>query len=91
MEGKEDRYTLRERDHQLHLALSGDGEALGSLLVSYMPQLYRAALRILRSWRILQERETFASRAHQLRWAMLLWRCQAIPRQLLADVCSRFT
>jgi len=47
LEGKEDRYTLRERDHQLHLALSGDGEALGSLLVSYMPQLYRAARRML--------------------------------------------
>ena len=47
MEGKEDRYTLRERDHQLHLALSGDEEALGSLLASYMPQLYRAARRIL--------------------------------------------
>jgi len=47
LEGKEDRYTLRERDHQLHLALSGDGEALGSLLASYMPQLYRAARRIL--------------------------------------------
>lgn len=47
MERNEDRCTVRERDEELHLALSGDEEALGSVLASYMPQLYRAALRVL--------------------------------------------
>ena len=46
LERNEDRCTVRERD-DLHLALNGDQNALGSLLVSYMPQLYRAALRVL--------------------------------------------
>ncbi len=47
MEFKGDRDTVRERDQALQLALNGDQEALGRLLVSYMPQLYRAALRVL--------------------------------------------
>jgi RNA polymerase sigma-70 factor (ECF subfamily) len=42
----EDRCTGRERD-ELRLALNGDEEALGSLIASHMPQLYRAALRFL--------------------------------------------
>ena len=41
------RCTVRQRNQELHLPLSGDEEALGSLLASYMPQLYRAALRVL--------------------------------------------
>ncbi len=47
MEFKGDRDTVRKRDQGLQLALSGDQEALGRLLASYMPQLYRVALRVL--------------------------------------------
>ncbi len=47
MERNEDRSTVDQRDQELHLALSGDQEALGCLLASYMPQLHRAALRVL--------------------------------------------
>lgn len=43
------RYTGGEREHWLRLALGGDNDALGCLLASYMPQLYRVALRLLRS------------------------------------------
>jgi RNA polymerase sigma-70 factor, ECF subfamily len=41
-----DSITVRE-DRLLHLALNGDQEALGPLFASYMPQLYRAALRVV--------------------------------------------
>jgi len=41
-------HTVHE-DHLLHLALNGDREALGPLFASYMPQLYRAALRVVRT------------------------------------------
>jgi RNA polymerase sigma-70 factor, ECF subfamily len=41
-----DSYTVRE-DRLLHLALNGDQEALGPLFASYMPQLYRTALRVV--------------------------------------------
>jgi RNA polymerase sigma-70 factor (ECF subfamily) len=39
-------YTVGE-ESLLHLALNGDQEALGRLLASYMPQLYRIALRVV--------------------------------------------
>ncbi len=42
-----ERDTVRERDQALQRALDGDQEALGRLLASYMPPLYRAALRVL--------------------------------------------
>jgi RNA polymerase sigma-70 factor, ECF subfamily len=41
-----DSYRARE-DRLLHLALNGDREALGLLFASYMPLLYRAALRVV--------------------------------------------
>ncbi len=44
---QEERDTVREQDPMLQLALNGDQEALGSVFASHMPQLYRAALRIL--------------------------------------------
>jgi RNA polymerase sigma-70 factor (ECF subfamily) len=47
LERNEDRHTVRQRDRKLQLALSGDVEALGCLLVSYRPHLYRAALHVL--------------------------------------------
>jgi RNA polymerase sigma-70 factor, ECF subfamily len=47
LERNEGRYTVRERDHGLHLALRGDREALGCLLAFYMPRLYRVALRVV--------------------------------------------
>jgi len=47
MEFKGDRDTVGERDQGLQLALNGDREALGRLLASHMPQLYRVALRVL--------------------------------------------
>jgi RNA polymerase sigma-70 factor (ECF subfamily) len=47
MEFKGDRDAVLEQDSAIQLALNGDQEALGRLLVSCMPQLYRAALRIL--------------------------------------------
>ena len=47
LEFQEDHNTVREQDPMLQLALNGDQEALGRLLASYMPQLYRAALRVL--------------------------------------------
>jgi RNA polymerase sigma-70 factor, ECF subfamily len=47
MEFEGDRDTVRRRDQGLQLALNGDQEALGRLLASYMPQLYRVALRVL--------------------------------------------
>ena len=43
MEPKGDGDTVRKRDQGLQLALSGDQEALGRLLASYMP---RARLRL---------------------------------------------
>lgn len=43
------RYTTEERERLLHLAQAGDQEALGRLFASYMPQLYRVALRMMRS------------------------------------------
>src|SRR5215471_4867927 len=39
-------HTVRE-ERLLHLAMKGDQEALGRLLASYMPQLYRTALRVV--------------------------------------------
>jgi RNA polymerase sigma-70 factor (ECF subfamily) len=48
MEFKGDRAVLKQ-DSEIQLALNGDQEALGRLLVSCMPQLYRAALRIFRT------------------------------------------
>jgi RNA polymerase sigma-70 factor, ECF subfamily len=42
-----DSSTVRERDCLLYLGLNGDQEALGRLLASYMPQLYRAALGVV--------------------------------------------
>ncbi len=42
-----DSSTVRERDCLLDMALNGDQEALGRLFASYMPQLYRAALRVV--------------------------------------------
>jgi RNA polymerase sigma-70 factor (ECF subfamily) len=39
--------TVRQQDHALQRALSGDQEALGCLFESHMSQLYRVALRIL--------------------------------------------
>jgi RNA polymerase sigma-70 factor, ECF subfamily len=47
MEFEGDRDTVRERDQVLQLALSGDQEALGRLFASYMPHLYRVALRVV--------------------------------------------
>jgi RNA polymerase sigma-70 factor (ECF subfamily) len=47
LEFKGDLNKVREQDPGLQLALNGDQEALGRLLASHMPQLYRAALRIL--------------------------------------------
>jgi DNA-directed RNA polymerase specialized sigma24 family protein len=47
MEFKRDRDTLHATEDTIQAALSGDGEALGRLLASYMPQLYRVALRIV--------------------------------------------
>jgi len=44
---KGDRETARKLDQGLQLAINGDQEALGRLLVSYMPYLNRVALRIL--------------------------------------------
>ncbi len=41
-----DSYTVRE-DRLLHLALNGDQEAVGRLFASHIPQLYRAALRVV--------------------------------------------
>jgi RNA polymerase sigma-70 factor (ECF subfamily) len=41
-----ERHTVRE-ESLLHLAMKGDQEALGHLLASYMPQLYRTALRVV--------------------------------------------
>jgi RNA polymerase sigma-70 factor, ECF subfamily len=38
---------VHEQDSGIELALNGDQEALGCVLASRMPQLYRAALRIL--------------------------------------------
>ena len=49
MEFKGDRDAVLKQDSELQLALNGDQEALGRLLISCMPQLYRAALRILRT------------------------------------------
>jgi RNA polymerase sigma-70 factor (ECF subfamily) len=43
-----DRHSVRE-NRLLHRALNGDQEALGPLLASYMPQLYRTALRVVGS------------------------------------------
>jgi len=40
-------FKVREQDPGLQLALNGDQEALGRLLASHMPQLYRVALQIL--------------------------------------------
>ena len=48
MDSKGDRDAFLKQDSELQLALEGDQEALGRLLISCMPQLYRAALRILR-------------------------------------------
>ncbi len=48
MEFKGDRDAVLKQDSELQLALNGDQEALGRLLISCMPQLYRAAFRILR-------------------------------------------
>ena len=45
MDFNADSYTVRE-ESLLHLALNGDLEALGPLFASYMPQLYRTALRV---------------------------------------------
>jgi RNA polymerase sigma-70 factor, ECF subfamily len=42
-----DSSTVREPDCLLDLGLNGDQEALGHLLASYMPQLYRAALGVV--------------------------------------------
>jgi RNA polymerase sigma-70 factor (ECF subfamily) len=39
-------HTVRE-ERLLHLAMKGDQEALGHILASYMPQLYRTALRVV--------------------------------------------
>ena len=47
MEFKGDLNEVREQDPILQLALNGDQEALGRVLASRMPQLYRAALRVL--------------------------------------------
>jgi len=47
LEFKGDRDRFRATEETIQPALSGDREALGRLLGSYMPQLYRAALRIL--------------------------------------------
>jgi len=47
MEFERDCSTVCERDRYLQLAMSGDQEALGRVLVSYMPGLYRVALRVL--------------------------------------------
>lgn len=47
MEFKGARDTISERDTVHQLAWSGDQEALGRLLASLMPRLYRAALRIM--------------------------------------------
>jgi RNA polymerase sigma-70 factor, ECF subfamily len=47
MEFSEDRNTGSEPDQRLQLAMKGDGEELGRLFTSNMPQLYRVALRIL--------------------------------------------
>ena len=41
--------TNGEKDRLLRLALNGDREALDRLFASYMPPLYQAALRVLRS------------------------------------------
>jgi RNA polymerase sigma-70 factor (ECF subfamily) len=49
MEFKGERDAILKQDLELQSALNGDQEALGRLLVSCMPQLYRAALRILRT------------------------------------------
>src|SRR5271167_2583272 len=42
-----DSSTVREPECLLYLGLNGDQEALGRLLASYMPQLYRAALGVV--------------------------------------------
>ena len=47
LEFQEDHNTAREQDPLLQQALNGDQDALGALFASHMPQLYRAALRIL--------------------------------------------
>jgi RNA polymerase sigma-70 factor (ECF subfamily) len=47
LEFKGDRDRLRATEETIQPAMSGDREALGRLLASHMPQLYRAALRIL--------------------------------------------
>jgi RNA polymerase sigma-70 factor (ECF subfamily) len=44
---KEDCGTFREQNPELQRALEGDQDALGRLLASYMPKLYRTGLRIL--------------------------------------------
>ena len=44
---KEDLGKVREQDPGLQRALNGDREALGRLFAFYMPQLYRAAYRVL--------------------------------------------
>jgi len=47
MKSKRDRETVHKRNTGLQLALNGDREALGRLLASYRPQLYRIALRVV--------------------------------------------
>jgi len=47
MELKRNHDTVIQPDENLQRALNGDREALGSLFVSHMPKLYRAALRIV--------------------------------------------
>src|SRR6266404_178829 len=49
MDIKEDHCAVGEGNEELQLARNGDQEALGRLLASYMPQLYRVALRVMRS------------------------------------------
>jgi RNA polymerase sigma-70 factor, ECF subfamily len=45
---KRNRNLAFEQHEEVQLALNGDQEALGHLIASYMPYLYRVALRILR-------------------------------------------
>lgn len=47
LESKSDRNRIHEEDALLQQASNGDQEALGNLLASHMPKLYRIALRIL--------------------------------------------
>ena len=46
MEFNAESHSARE-ERLLHLAVNGDQEALGPLFASYMPQLYRTALRVV--------------------------------------------